>query len=98
MSVTKQAAAKTISLLEERRYVTREPDTTDRRRARIRVTDRGLAMLQAGEAIFDGLREGWEQRVGTASLYSLEKTLRELVGDKTIRLDSPGWIMRDVEN
>ncbi len=98
MSVTKQAAAKTLTVLEERRYVTREPDPTDRRRTRIRVTDRGLAMLQAGETIFDELREQWEQQVGTASLSSLEETLRELLGDKTIRLDSPGWIMRDAEN
>jgi DNA-binding MarR family transcriptional regulator len=98
MSVSKQAAAKTLSVLEERRYVTREPDSTDRRRTRIRVTDRGLAMLHAGETIFDELREQWEQQVGTASLSSLEETLRELLGDKSIRLDSPGWIMRDVEN
>jgi hypothetical protein len=35
---------------------------------------------------------------GTASLSSIEETLRELLGDKTIRLDSPGWIMRDVQN
>ena len=98
MSVTKQAAAKTLSSLEERRYVTREPDSTDRRRTRIRVTDRGLAMLHEGETIFNELREQWEQQVGTASLSSLEETLRELLGDKTIRLDSPGWIMRDIEN
>jgi DNA-binding MarR family transcriptional regulator len=98
MSVTKQAAAKTLSSLEERRYVTREPDSTDRRRTRIRVTDRGLAMLHEGETIFNELREQWEQQVGTASLSSLEETLRKLLGDKTIRLDSPGWIMRDVEN
>jgi len=98
MFVSKQAAAKTLSVLEERRYVTREPDSTDRRRTKIRVTDRGLAMLQEGETIFDELREQWEQQVGTASLSSLEETLRELLGDKTIRLDSPGWIMRDVEN
>ena len=98
MSVTKQAAAKTLSSLEERRYVTREPDSTDRRRARIRVTNRGLAMLHEGETIFNELREQWEQQVGTASLSSLEETLRKLLGDKTIRLDSPGWIMRDVEN
>jgi DNA-binding transcriptional ArsR family regulator len=81
MSVSKQAAAKTLSVLEERRYVTREPDS-----------------LQEGQTIFDELREQWEQQVGTASLSSLEETLRELLGDKTIRLDSPGWIMRDVEN
>ena len=98
MSVTKQAAAKTLSSLEERRYVTREPDSTDRRRTRIRVTDRGLAMLHEGETIFNELREQWEQQVGTASLSSLEETLHELLGDKTIRLDSPGWIMRDFEN
>jgi hypothetical protein len=59
--------------------VTREPDSTDRRRTRIRVTDRGLAMLQEGETIFDELREQWEQQVGTASLSSLEETLRELL-------------------
>jgi DNA-binding MarR family transcriptional regulator len=97
LSVSKQAAAKTLFALEERRYVTREPDSTDRRRARIRVTDHGLAMLQEGETIFDELREQWEQQVGTASLSSLEETLRELLDDQTIRLDSPGWIMRDLE-
>jgi DNA-binding MarR family transcriptional regulator len=97
MSVSKQAAAKTLSVLEERHYVTREPDSADRRRARIRVTDRGLGMLQEGETIFDELRERWEQQVGAASLSSLEETLRQLLGNETIRLDSPGWIMRDVE-
>jgi DNA-binding MarR family transcriptional regulator len=98
MSVSKQAAAKTLTVLEERRYVTREPDSADRRRTRIRVTERGLAMLHEGETIFNELREQWEQQVGTASLSSLEETLGKLLGDKTIRLDSPGWIMRDVEN
>jgi DNA-binding MarR family transcriptional regulator len=98
MSVSKQAAAKTLAVLEERRYVTRELDSTDRRRTKIRVTDRGLTMLQEGETIFNGLREQWEQQVGSASLSSLEETLRKLLGDKTIRLDSPGWIMRDVGN
>ncbi|HEY1675632.1 MAG TPA: helix-turn-helix domain-containing protein, partial [Streptosporangiaceae bacterium] len=32
MSVTKQAAAKTIAALEERNYVAREPDPADKRR------------------------------------------------------------------
>jgi DNA-binding MarR family transcriptional regulator len=98
MSVTKQAAATTISVLEERGYVTREPHSTDRRRTRIRVTDRGLAMLQAGETIFDELRARWEQQVGTTSLSALEETLRALLGDRTIRLDTPGWSMRDAEH
>ena len=98
MSITKQAAAKTISVLEERRYVSRQPDSADRRRMQLRVTDRGLAMLQEGETIFDELREQWERQVGAPSLSSLEETLRQLVADQTIRLDSPGWIMRGAEN
>src|SRR4051812_32088104 len=51
MSVTKQAAARTIAILEQRRYVVREVDPTDRRKMRLRVTDQGLAMLREGEAI-----------------------------------------------
>ncbi len=56
MSVTKQAAAKTIAALEERNYVGREPDPADKRRMRLYVTDHGLAMLREGEEIFDKLR------------------------------------------
>src|ERR1700760_4082517 len=56
LSVTKQAAAKTIATLEERSYVAREPDPADKRRMRLYVTDHGLAMLQEGAAIFDELR------------------------------------------
>jgi DNA-binding MarR family transcriptional regulator len=95
MSVTRQAAAKTIAALEERNYVARQPDSADRRRTRLRVTQHGLAMLQQGEAIFDEMREQWEKQVGAASLSVLEEALRSLVGDSAIRLDSPGWIARD---
>ncbi|MFE5109235.1 MarR family winged helix-turn-helix transcriptional regulator [Streptomyces sp. NPDC056663] len=95
MSVTRQAAAKTIAALEERNFVARQLDPADRRRTRLRVTEHGLAMLRQGEAIFDELREQWEKQVGAASLSALEETLRSLVGDRAIRLDSPGWTARD---
>ncbi|KAA0940515.1 MarR family winged helix-turn-helix transcriptional regulator [Streptomyces apricus] len=97
MSVTKQAAAKTIATLEERNYVAREPDPADGRRVRLRVTDHGLAMMQLGQEIFDELRERWEAQVGAESLAALEETLRSLVGDNAIRLDSPGWLARDMD-
>jgi DNA-binding MarR family transcriptional regulator len=90
-SVTKQAAAKTIAVLEERGYVDREPDSGDRRRVRLQVTERGLSMLREGETIFDELREKWEQQVGADSLARLEQTLRLLVGTNVVRLESPGW-------
>src|ERR1700761_3642800 len=98
MSVTKQAAAKTISALEERNYVAREPDPADKRRMRLYVTDHGLAMLQEGAAIFDELRARWEEQVGAASLTQVETTLRRLVGNGGGRLDTPAWIARGLES
>ena len=91
MSVSKQAAAKIIGVLEQRGYVGREPDESDRRRKSLRVTERGLRMLREGEQIFDELRDEWEREVGAAALSNLEDALRSFVGTKVIRLDAPGW-------
>ena len=95
MSVTKQAAAKTIATLEERRYLVREPDPADRRRVRLRVTDHGHQLLREGEAVFDRLRQRWEEQVGADAVAALEATLRDLVGTRVIRIDAPGWDARD---
>jgi len=95
MSVTKQAAAKTIATLEERRYLVREPDPADRRRVRLRVTDHGHQLLRDGEAVFDRLRQQWEKQVGADAVAALEATLRDLVGTRVIRIDAPGWDARD---
>src|SRR6188768_590344 len=93
LSVSKQAAAKTLAQLEERGYVTREDDPTDARRKRVRVTKRGLAVMREGERIFDELREQWAQRIGPAKLRTLEKQLAELLGSSRVRLDdTPGWM------
>jgi len=92
MSVSKQAAAKTIAVLQARGYVTREADPADARRKRLRVTKRGLALLREGEAIFDELRAQWEDTIGADELRTLEAHLTELVGSPPLRLDTPGWI------
>src|ERR1700753_3444295 len=78
MSVTKQAAAKTVAVLEERGYVARDPAPADKRRMRLYVTDHGLAMLREGEGIFDKLREQWEEQVGAGPLAQVEATLAQL--------------------
>ena len=90
MAVTKQSAAKTIAVLEERDYVTREPDPADGRRMRLRVTDHGLAMMREGEAIFDEMRAQWADQAGAEAVDTVEATLRQLVGDRPVRLDTPG--------
>ena len=97
MSVTKQAAAKTIAVLEERNYVGREPDPADKRRMRLYVTSHGLAMLREGEGIFDELRQRWEEQVGASPLAQVEATLRQLVGNSGGRLDAPAWTEEGLE-
>jgi len=97
MSVTRQAAAKTIATLEERRFVDREPDTRDGRRLRLRVTDHGFGMLRTGEAVFDDLRTQWEQQVGTDQLAALEESLRRLVGEDTTSHDAQTWATTELD-
>ena len=96
MAVTKQAAAKTLTALEERGFVRREADPEDKRRMRVRVTDRGLEMLRAGETIFDDLRAQWEVDAGAEAVAAAEDALLLLVGDRAIRSDSSQWTTQDL--
>ncbi len=75
LSVSKQAAAKTITVLQERGYVNRDVDPLDARLKRLQVTPLGLDVLRQGEAIFDELRDTWAQQIGSAQLDSLETNL-----------------------
>jgi DNA-binding MarR family transcriptional regulator len=91
LSVTKQSAAKTIAVLQERGYVAREADPRDARRKRLQVTPLGFDVLRTGEAIFDELRVRWEQQIGAAELRKLEAHLASVVGPVPVRFDTPGF-------
>ena len=95
MSVTKQAAAKTITVLIDRGYVVRNIDPRDARRKLLHVTPLGVEVLRQGEEIFDELRERWEEKIGASELATLEARLSALVGDGGIHLDEPGWISQE---
>jgi DNA-binding MarR family transcriptional regulator len=92
LSVSKQAAAKTVAVLEERGYVARGTDPLDARRKRLQVTALGFEVMRAGEAVFDELRDKWKRKIGTKQLDRLESDLAALVGASPVRVDTPGWI------
>jgi DNA-binding MarR family transcriptional regulator len=92
LSVSKQAAAKTISVLLERGYVARDIDPGDARRKRLEVTQLGFEAMREGEAIFDRLRDEWSKRLGKGELEQLEANLTTLVGDSAVQIDTPGWV------
>src|SRR6202142_824238 len=89
LSVSKQAAAKTVAVLEERGYVTRGADPLDARRKRLQVTALGFEVMRVGEAVFDELRDEWKRRIGAKQLERLESDLAALVGASAVRVDAP---------
>ncbi|MGC4814593.1 MarR family winged helix-turn-helix transcriptional regulator [Micromonospora sp. DT228] len=96
LSISKQSAAKTIAVLQERGYVAREADPHDARRKRLHVTTLGLDVLRSGEAVFDELRVQWEQQIGASEVAAFEMHLTALVGALPVRSDAPGWVARDL--
>ncbi len=97
LSVSKQAAAKTIAILLERGYVVRDEDPADRRRKRIEVTSLGFEVMRTGEAIFDELRESWKLEIGEVELHTLEAQLTALVGNAPVRSEAPGWVALELD-
>src|ERR1700674_1636691 len=68
LSVSKQAAYKTVAVLQERGYAPREADPLDARRKRLQVTARGFEVMRECEAIFDHLRDRWRLQIGPDEL------------------------------
>lgn len=95
LSVSKQAAAKTIAVLQERGYVRSGVDPLDARRKKLQVTELGFTVMREGEAIFEELRDKWIRQIGAAQVENLEINLATLVGSSPARVDDiPGWMAR----
>jgi DNA-binding MarR family transcriptional regulator len=92
LGVSKQAAAKTIAVLEHRGYVARESDPSDARRQRLIVTADGARLLRTGRQIFDDLRDAWAKKIGAERLQDVENALLELEVPARSRFDAPGWL------
>jgi DNA-binding MarR family transcriptional regulator len=96
LSVTKQAAAKTIGVLLERGYITRDADPTDARRKRLTLTPLGTDLLRQGREIFNQLRTRFQRQIGREELLALEAHLASLVGETPVRRDAPGWVAQTI--
>ena len=95
LSVSKQAAAKTIALLEQRGYVGRDPDSQDARRKRLQLTPSGFEVLRTGEKIFNELRAHWAEQIGMDRLEIVEAVLTERLRMTTNGSIDPGWLAQE---
>ena len=92
LGVSKQAAAKTLGLLEQQGYVERAVDATDARRKVVRPTERGQDFLRQSVAVFEEIRAEWADRVGAERLEALHRDLWVLGADSARRLDLQSWL------
>jgi hypothetical protein len=53
--------------------------------------------MREGEVVFDELRDKWKRKIGAKQLERLESDLAALVGESTVRTDSPGWIANSLD-
>src|SRR4051812_21531812 len=76
--ITKQSMSYLVDYLEERGYLERHPDPTDRRVALIRLTDRGWDEVRAALAIIAQIEDEWTQRLGVTRMRQLREALADV--------------------
>ena len=62
--ITKQSMGNLVDYLEQRGYVERRPDPTDRRAALICLTGRGWDQIRAALSIIATIEHDWARRIG----------------------------------
>lgn len=76
--ITKQSMGYLVDYLEQRGYLERRPDPSDRRAALITLTDRGWEQVQAALKIIAAIEEEWTGGLGRPRMEQLRELLGEL--------------------
>jgi len=76
--ITKQSMGYLVDYLEERGYLERRPDPTDRRAALVCLTDRGWAQVRTALAIIASVEAEWTRAVGPRRMEQLRALLSEI--------------------
>jgi DNA-binding MarR family transcriptional regulator len=76
--MSKQALNYLLGQLEQLGYLTREPDDSDQRSKRIRLTARGDAAIKAIREIVGEVEAEWQQQLGPRKFAQLRNLLTQL--------------------
>lgn len=92
LGVSKQAAAKTATGLEDAEYVARESVPGDRRAVLLRRTQRAEEFLAASAAGFEHVVDRWRCQLGADRFDAMVEALAEIADDGRPIGDLPGWL------
>jgi DNA-binding MarR family transcriptional regulator len=81
LGVSKQAVQQFVDELVEEGAVERVVDPKDARGRIVRLTARGVAFIEEGNAVKREIERGYAKRIGKARLEALNAALDELAGD-----------------
>lgn len=76
--ITKQSMGYLVDHLEQRGYLERRPDPSDRRAALISLTDRGWEQVRAALRIIAAIEEEWTGKLGRPRMQQLRELLDDL--------------------
>jgi DNA-binding MarR family transcriptional regulator len=76
--ITKQSMGYLVDYLEQRGYLERKADPSDRRAALICLTDRGWAQIHAALGTIAALEQEWTRALGETRMRQLRELLTEL--------------------
>lgn len=76
--ISKQSMGYLVDHLEQRGYLERRPDPTDRRAALVCLTERGWEEVRAALAIIAALEADWTRALGRQRMRQLRELLAEL--------------------
>jgi DNA-binding MarR family transcriptional regulator len=76
--ITKQSMGYLVDHLEQRGYLERRPDPSDRRAALISLTDRGWEQVRAALRIIAAIEEEWTGKLGRLRMHQLRELLDDL--------------------
>lgn len=93
LGVSKQAAAKTATVLEGAGYIAREAVPDDRRAVLLRRTPRADDLLEASAAGLERTMARWRSQLGANRFEAMVEALAQVAGEPLVG-DLPGWLTR----
>ena len=93
--VTQQAMGKMLKEVERMGYIERRVDQKDKRAKEIRLTEKGVDMVEVSMEVVDEVRQYYSEKIGSKELDHLEDSLRKAVDKIGLEYLPESWVAKN---